>query len=264
MSERRRWRQPPALVIPAAVAVLFLGLPLVGLVLRAPWSNLPSLLTEPAAREAIRLSLVVAVAATALSLLLGVPLGWVLARVPFRGRRLVRVVVLVPLVLPPVVGGTALLFALGRRGLVGRLLDDWFGVVLPFSTAGAVVAATFVALPFLVLTVEAGVRSLPDEYEEVARTLGASRWAAFGHVTLPLIAPSIGAGAALAFARAIGEFGATVTFAGNLPGRTRTLPLEIFTALEQDPDTALALGVVLLAISLIVLFALRDRLRGPS
>jgi molybdate transport system permease protein len=253
-----------ALVVPATFAVVFLALPLVGLILRAPWSSLPRLLTEPAAREAIRLSLVVAVTATALSLLLGVPLGWVLARVPFRGRRLVRVVVLVPLVLPPVVGGTALLFALGRRGLVGRLLDDWFGVVLPFSTAGAVVAATFVALPFLVLTVEAGVRGLPDDYEEVARTLGAGRGTVFRRITLPLIGPSIAAGAALAFARAIGEFGATITFAGNLPGRTRTLPLEIFTALEQDPDTALALGVVLLAIALVVLLALRDRLRGPQ
>jgi molybdate transport system permease protein len=176
----------------------------------------------------------------------------------------VRVAVFVPLVLPPVVGGTALLFALGRRGLVGRLLDDWFGVVLPFSTAGAVVAATFVALPFLVLTVEAGVRSLPPDYEEVARTLGAGRWTVFRRITLPLIGPSVAAGAALAFARAIGEFGATVTFAGNLPGRTRTLPLAIFTALEQDPDTALALGVVLLTVALVVLLALRDRLRGPA
>lgn len=259
-----RARPPLALTVPAVLAVILLALPLVGLLIRAPWSSLPRLLTEPAALEAMRLSLVVASAATVISLLLGVPLGWVLARVPFRGRGLVRVVVFVPLVLPPVVGGTALLFALGRRGLVGRLLDDWFGLVLPFSTAGAVVAATFVALPFLVLTVEAGVRSLPEDYEEVARTLGADRWAVFRHVTLPLIAPSMVAGAALAFARAIGEFGATVTFAGNLPGRTRTLPLEIFTALEQDPDTALALGVVLLAVALVVLVALRDRLRGPT
>jgi molybdate transport system permease protein len=252
------------LLVPAIVAVLFLALPLIGLLQRAPWSSLAGLLTEPAAREAIRLSLLVAVIATALCLLLGVPLGWVLARVAFPGRGLVRVAVFVPLVLPPVVGGTALLFALGRRGLVGRLLDDWFGVVLPFSTAGAVVAATFVALPFLVLTVEAGVRSLPPDYEEVARTLGAGRWTVFRRITLPLIGPSVAAGAALAFARAIGEFGATVTFAGNLPGRTRTLPLAIFTALEQDPDTALALGVVLLTVALVVLLALRDRLRGPA
>jgi molybdate transport system permease protein len=244
--------------------VLVLTLPVLGLVVRAPWTDLPSLLTEPAAREAIRLSLVVAAAATVLSLVLGVPLGWVLARVSFPGRRFVRVAVFVPLVLPPVVGGTALLFALGRQGLAGRLLDEWFGIVLPFSTGGAIVAATFVALPFLVLTVEAGVRSLPQDYEEVACTLGAGPWTVFRRVTLPLIGPSITAGAALAFARAIGEFGATVTFAGNLPGRTRTLPLAIFTALEQDPDTALALGVVLLAVSLVVLVALRDRLRGPT
>lgn len=264
MTDPGRSRPPLVLLVPAIVAVLFLALPLIGLLQRAPWSSLAGLLTEPAAREAIRLSLLVAVIATALCLLLGVPLGWVLARVAFPGRGLVRVAVFVPLVLPPVVGGTALLFALGRRGLVGRLLDDWFGVVLPFSTAGAVVAATFVALPFLVLTVEAGVRSLPPDYEEVARTLGAGRWTVFRRITLPLIGPSVAAGAALAFARAIGEFGATVTFAGNLPGRTRTLPLAIFTALEQDPDTALALGVVLLTVALVVLLALRDRLRGPA
>jgi molybdate transport system permease protein len=264
VTDRTQARPPWPLAVLAALGGLFLVLPIIWLLQRAPWSELPRLLGEPAAREAIRVSLVVAASATILSLAMGVPLGWVLARVPFRGRSIVRAFVLVPLVLPPVVGGTALLFALGRRGLIGQYLDQWFGVVLPFSTAGAVLAATFVALPFLVLTVEAGVRSLPDQHEEVARTLGAGRWTVFRRITLPLLAPSIAAGAALAFARAIGEFGATVTFAGNLPGRTRTLPLAIFTALEQDPDTALALGVVLLVVSLTVLIALRGRLRGPA
>jgi molybdate transport system permease protein len=264
VTDRTQARPPWPLAVLAALGGLFLVLPMIGLLQRAPWSELPRLLSEPSSREAIRVSLVVAGTATVLSLAMGVPLGWVLARVPFRGRSIVRAFVLVPLVLPPVVGGTALLFALGRRGLIGQYLDQWFGVVLPFSTAGAVLAATFVALPFLVLTVEAGVRSLPDHHEEVARTLGAGRWTVFQRITLPLLAPSIAAGAALAFARAIGEFGATVTFAGNLPGRTRTLPLAIFTALEQDPDTALALGVVLLVVSLTVLIALRGRLRGPA
>lgn len=259
-----RTRPPVALMVLATLGVVFLALPVVALLQRAPWSDLGSLLGDPAARETVRLSLVVALLATAISLVLGLPLGWVLARVPFRGRRIARVVVLVPLVLPPVVGGTALLFALGRRGLVGRHLDDWFGIVLPFSTAGAVLAATFVALPFLVLSVEAGVRSLPEDYEDVARTLGAGRWTVFRRITVPLVGPSVAAGAALAFARAIGEFGATITFAGNLPGRTRTLPLSIFVALEQDPEMALALGVVLLAVSVAVLAALRGRLRVPT
>jgi molybdate transport system permease protein len=251
-------------VIPAVLAVVFLAVPLIGLLQRTPWRDLPELLTTDEALESLRLSVVVASSATVLCVLLGVPLAWVLARVPFRGRRLVRAVVLVPLILPPVVGGTALLFALGREGLVGQWLDDWLGVTLPFTTAGAVVAATFVALPFLVITVEAGLRSTAREYEEVARTLGADRGTALRRITIPMALPQIGAGAVLAFARAMGEFGATVTFAGNAPGRTRTLPLDIFTALQNDPDTALALGVVLLATSVLVLVLVGDRFRRSN
>ena len=254
-----RRRPPVALALPAALAVAFLAVPFAGLLQRAPWRSLPSLLADDTAVDALRLSLVTAGAATGLSLLLGVPLAWVLARVELPGRSLVRALVALPMVLPPVVGGAALLFALGRRGLVGQWLDEQFGVLLPFSTAGVVVAETFVAMPFLVLTVEAALRSVDRRYEDAAATLGASRWTTFRRVTLPMVGPSVLAGAVLCWARALGEFGATITFAGNLPGRTQTMPLAVFLALEADRDTALALSLVLVAVSLAVLVGLRDR-----
>jgi molybdate transport system permease protein len=244
------------------LAAVFLALPLLGLLQRMPWGDIGELLTEPAATEALRLSLTVAVTATVLATLLGVPLAWLLARTRFTGRSAIRALVLLPMVLPPVVGGVALLYALGRRGFVGQYLDDWFGITLPFTTAGAVIAATFVALPFLVITVESGLRSLDPGYEEAARTLGANRFVTFWRVTVPLLAPQLAAGAALAFARALGEFGATITFAGNVQGRTRTLPLAVYTALQTDRDAALALSLVLLAVSLLVLALLRDRIIG--
>jgi len=177
------------------VAAVFLALPLLALLQRTPWRQLGSLLTEPEATEALRLSLVVAVTATVLATVFGVPLAWLLARTRFPGRSLVRALVLLPMVLPPVVGGVALLFAVGRRGLVGQYLDEWFGITLPFTTAGAIVAVTFVALPFLVITVESGLRSLDPGYEEAARTLGGSRWYVFRRVTLPAIRPGLVAGA---------------------------------------------------------------------
>jgi molybdate transport system permease protein len=246
------------------VAVVFLALPLLGLLQRTPWRRFGSLLTTDAATEALRLSLEVAVTATVVATVLGVPLAWVLARTTFPGRSVVRALVLLPMVMPPVVGGVALLYALGRRGLVGQYLDDWFDITLPFSRTGAIVAVTYVALPFLVITVESGLRSLDPGYEEAARTLGAGRATTFWRVTLPLLAPQLAAGAALAFARALGEFGATITFAGNTQGETRTLPLAIYTFLQTDREAALALSVVLLAVSLIVLVVLRDRIVGAG
>jgi len=198
-------------------------------------------------------------------LVLGVPLAWLLARVRFRGRRLVRALVIVPLVLPPVVGGVALLMALGRRGLVGSWLYDTFGVSLPFTTAGVVVAEAFVAMPFLVISVEGALRAADPRYEEAAATLGATGWTAFRRVTLPLIAPGVAAGAVLCWARALGEFGATITFAGNYPGRTQTMPLAVYLALETDPAAAIVLSLVLLTLSVAVLVLLRDRwLGGPA
>ena len=249
--------------LPAGAALALLVVPTVSLLQRAPWSDLPSLLGSPRLRDALVLSAVTSAAAAGASVVLGLPLALALSRCGSLLRRLVRAAVLLPMVLPPVVGGTALLFALGRRGLVGQWLDRWFGWSLPFSTVGVVVAATFVAMPFFVITAEAALRGADAGLVEAARTLGAGRSVAFRRVTLPLVAPSLVAGAALAWARALGEFGATITFAGNLRGRTQTLPLATFEALEAGrPAEAVALSVILLVISIIVLVALRDRWLG--
>ncbi|GHE70180.1 molybdate ABC transporter permease subunit [Streptomyces cellulosae] len=252
-------RVPLALLAPALIGLAFLLVPLLALVVRAPWSDLPEQLTSPAVWDALRLSLICATTATALSLVVGVPLAWLLARTDFPGRSLVRALVTLPLVLPPVVGGVALLLALGRNGIVGQWLDEWFGITLPFTTAGVVLAETFVALPFLVISVEGTLRAADPRFEEAAATLGASRFTAFRRVTLPLIAPGVAAGAVLAWARALGEFGATITFAGNFPGRTQTMPLAVYLALQNDPAAAIALSLVLLAVSVAVLAGLRDR-----
>jgi molybdate transport system permease protein len=189
----------------------------------------------------------------------------VLARARLPGRSVLRALVTLPLVLPPVVGGVALLLAFGRRGIVGRHLDAWFGVTLPFTTTAVVLAETFVAMPFLVITVEGALRGADIRYEEASATLGASRWTTFRRVTLPLIAPSVLAGAVLCWARALGEFGATITFAGNFPGTTQTMPIAVYIALETDPDAAIALSLVLLVVSVVILVALRDRIvrSGP-
>ena len=250
---------PGVLVPPAVLAVAFLLLPLVALLVRAPWGTLPAELLGPEVRQALRLSLLCAAAATVVCLVLGVPLAWVLARATFPGRRVLRALVTVPLVLPPVVGGVALLMLLGRRGLVGQHLDAWFGVTLPFTTAAVVVAESFVAMPFLVIAVEGALRGVDRRYEEAAATLGASRLTVFRRVTVPTVAPGIAAGAVLCFARALGEFGATITFAGNFPGVTRTMPMAVYLALESDPGAAVVLSLVLLAVSVLVLAGLRDR-----
>ncbi|MEU4579834.1 ABC transporter permease [Nonomuraea sp. NPDC023979] len=252
-------RLPWVLVVPAVLGLGFLVLPLAGLLIRAPWATLPSRLAEPQVLEALRLSLVTATVATAVCLVLGVPLAWLLARVSFPGRRVVRALVTVPLVLPPVVGGVALLLVLGRRGVAGQWLESAFGVSLPFTTAGVVVAEAFVAMPFLVISVEGALRGADQRFEEAAATLGASRWTVFRRVTLPLVMPGVVAGAVLCWARALGEFGATITFAGNFPGRTQTMPLAVYLALETEPEAAIVLSLVLLAVSVIILASLRDR-----
>ncbi|MYT57224.1 molybdate ABC transporter permease subunit [Streptomyces sp. SID7834] len=250
---------PLPLLLPALIGLAFLIVPLVALLVRAPWRSMPELLTSAEVWQALRLSLVCATAATAVSLVIGVPLAWLLARVEFPGRGLVRALVTLPPVLPPVVGGVALLMALGRNGIIGKSLDDWFGITLPFTTTGVVIAEAFVAMPFLVISVEGTLRAADPRFEEAAATLGASRFTAFRRVTLPLIAPGIAAGAVLAWARALGEFGATITFAGNFPGRTQTMPLAVYLALQSDPEAAIALSLVLLAVSIAVLAGLRDR-----
>ncbi len=251
------------IVVLGAVGVAFFLLPLVGLLSRTPWSELPAILSDDVAMDALVLSLIVSVSTTLISAVVGVPVAWLLARTEFPGRSIVRGLVLLPLVLPPVVGGAALLFALGRRGLLGEPLYRATGIVLPFSTWGAVVATTFVAMPFLVITVEGALRNLDPRFEGAAATLGAGRWRVLFRVTLPMIAPSLAAGLALTWARALGEFGATITFAGNLQGRTQTLPLAVFITLESDRAAAVALSLVMVVISLVVLVALRERWWRP-
>jgi molybdate transport system permease protein len=255
MSQRPPW---PAVLI-AAVGIAFFALAFIGLLWKVPWSSAWHVLSAAGSRKALRLSLVCSVWATVLAMFFGVPIAWLLARIDFPGRGIARALCTLSMVLPPVVAGIALFYALGRRGILGQYLDRWFGITLPFTTAGVVVAQTFVAMPFLILTVEAAFRQQDLQYEDAARTLGASRWYLFRRVTLPAIRPGLIAGGVLAWARALGEFGATITFAGNFPGRTQTMPLSIYLAAETNPDEALVLSLVLVAVSFGVLVALRDR-----
>ena len=257
--QRRRSRQPYALITLAAIGVAFLALPLVGLLVRAPWHSVPHKLASGDVTTALRLSFETATMATALSLVLGVPIAWCLVRLKIRGRAVLRALTTLPLVLPPVAGGIALLLAYGRRGVVGEWLLRAFGLSLPFTTAAVVVAETFVAMPFLIISVEGALRGIDARYDAAAATLGASKFFTFRHVTLPMLAPGIVAGAVLCWARALGEFGATITFAGSYPGTTQTMPLQIYLALQDDPDAAIVLSIVLLGVSMAVLIGLRDR-----
>ncbi|MEV5199194.1 ABC transporter permease [Streptomyces sp. NPDC053720] len=255
-------RTPLALAIPALLAVAFLLIPLIGILARTSWADLGTHLTSPEVTQALRLSLLVSFWALGLSLLLGVPLAWLLARTDFPGKAFVRSLVLLPMVLPPTVGGVALLLGFGRRGLLGPWLEDTFGITLPFHTSGAVVAATFVAMPFLVISLEGALAGLRPAYEETAASLGASPVRVFVTVTLPMVAPGLAAGAALTWARALGEFGATITFAGNLPGTTQTLPLQVYLLLQDSPEAATSVSLLLLAIAMAVLITLRGRWTG--
>ncbi|AIA02022.1 ABC transporter permease [Streptomyces noursei] len=255
-------RTPAALAVPALLAVAFLLMPLLGILARTSWGDLGTHLTSPGVLEALRLSLLVSCWALGLSLLLGVPLAWLLARVDFPGKVLVRSLVLLPMVLPPTVGGVALLLGFGRRGLIGPWLENTFGIVLPFHTSGAVIAATFVAMPFLVISLEGTLAGLRPSYEETAASLGASPVRVFCTVTLPMVAPGLAAGAALTWARALGEFGATITFAGNLPGTTQTLPLQVYLLLQDSPEAATSVSLLLLVIAMAVLVCLRGRWTG--
>ena len=246
----------------AGLGLLLFLLPLVGLIVRAPWSQAVEELGDQTTLVALGLSLFCSLTATAISLLLGIPLALILARTRGSLRNVLRALTTLPMVLPPVVGGVALLLAFGRRGLVGALLYDAFHIQIPFTTAAAVMAETFVAMPFLVIAVEAGIRSLDPRYEEAARAMGASYWRVLARVTLPLLRPAIFSGAVLCWARALGEFGATITFAGNFPGRTQTVPIAVYIALETRPEAAFTLSLILLAVSLAVLVGMRDRWLG--
>lgn len=244
--------------LPAAVGAALVVLPVVALLTRVDWAELPALLTSESSRAALSLSLRTAAAATVLCVLLGVPLALVLARSRFRGQSLLRAFVLLPLVLPPVVGGIALLATFGRRGLLGGTLEV-LGVQVAFSTTAVVLAQTFVALPFLVISLEGSLRTAGRRYETVAATLGARPTTVLRRVTLPLVLPGLVSGAVLAFARALGEFGATITFAGSLQGVTRTLPLEIYLQRETDPDAAVALSLLLVVVAVVVIVLVRGR-----
>jgi molybdate transport system permease protein len=250
-------RTPGLLVALAVLAAAFFALPLVGLVAEAPWSAVGGALLSPRVTRAALLSLGASTAAVALGLVLAFPLAWVLARTRFPGRRWVRGLVLLPMVLPPVVAGVGLLTAFGRRGLLGGALDA-AGISVPFTTFAVVLAATFVSAPFLVVTLEAGLAGLDRGLEEAAATLGASDLRILATVILPGLGPALAAGIALAWTRALGEFGATITFAGNLRGRTQTLPLAVYELLQTDAGAAILVSVVLLAICLAAVALVRS------
>lgn len=259
MNRTARHRTPLAISVLAGIAVLFFLAPFAGLLIRIPWSDLVEIVTDRDVRRALWLSLRTSTVAAIVSALFGIPLAWVLARTRVRGRSVIRALVTLSMVLPPVVGGVVLLFSFGRRGLFGQYLDDWFGIRLPFTTAGVVIAQIFVAMPFLVLTVESAFRQLDPRFEDAARTLGASPWFTMRHVSLPAVRSALLAGFVLAWARALGEFGATITFAGNLAGTTRTMPLATYLALETEPSTALVLSLMMITVSFTVIIGMRDR-----
>lgn len=247
------------LLVPAGLAVALVAVPLMALLVRADWANVLHHLADPAVLPAIRLSLLTTTTTVVLAVLLGTPLAWLLARARGRASAWFRAVLTVPLVLPPVVGGVALLMAWGRRGVVGGPLYEAFGFRVPFTPVAVVLAELFVAMPFYVIAVEGAMRSVDPRLEHVAATLGASPWRSFTRVALPLALPGMAAGAALAWARALGEFGATITFAGNFVGRTQTAPLAVYVALERDPQAAISLSLAMLLVSVVVLALLRGR-----
>ena len=244
------------------VMLALLVLPVLGLALRAPWTSLAHDIVEPSVLRALGLSLAVSSGAAAFACLFGFPLAWILARGRFRGRHLLRAFVLLPMVFPPVVGGVALFTVFGRRGILGPVLEG-LGIDLAFTPAGAVLAAAFIASPFFILSAEAGLASADRRLEGAASTLGASEGMIFRKVTLPALWPSLSAGLALTWARALGEFGATIMFAGNLPGRTQTVPLAVYEMFQEGDDGgAILLSLVLLIVSLAVLLGFRRRAFG--
>lgn len=254
---------PRWVYVPAAVGAGLVVLPLVAMAVKVDWPNFWSLITSRSATTALTLSLKTAAASTLACILLGVPMALVLARSHARVVRWLRPLILLPLVLPPVVGGIALLYTFGRLGLVGQYLDA-AGIRIAFTTAAVVLAQTFVSLPFLVISLEGAARTAGTDYEMVAASLGAPPGTVWWRVTLPLLAPGLISGAVLAFARSLGEFGATLTFAGSREGVTRTLPLEIYLQRESDPDAAVALSILLVAVAAVVVLGLGTRRLGSG
>lgn len=249
---------PRWVYLPAALGAMLVGLPVVAMALRVDWTDFWSLITSPASQAALLLSLRTATASTLMCVLLGVPMALVLARSRARAVRWLRPVILLPLVLPPVVGGIALLYTFGRLGLIGQYLDA-AGVRIAFTTTAVVLAQTFVSLPFLVIALEGAARSSGSDYEAVAATLGARPSVVWWRITLPLLLPGLISGTVLAFARSLGEFGATLTFAGSRQGVTRTLPLEIYLQRESDAQAAVALSILLVLVAAVVVAAVGGR-----
>ncbi|MFM7093233.1 MAG: ABC transporter permease [Actinomycetota bacterium] len=258
----RRLSHPRGLALLGLPAAGLVIVPIVAVVWRTPWASFWSSISNDTSRTALALSLRTSLIATLLALVFGTPLAWMLANSTFRGRAVVRALLVLPMVLPPVVGGVALLFAFGRRGLVGGVLDDWFGIRLAFTETATVMAEFFVAAPFFIVVMEAAFEQVDRRVLGAARTCGAGPWRAFLTVTIPLVRPSLIAGLVLTWARALGEFGATITFAGNTPGRTQTVPLAVYSALESGNDSALALSMLMVGVSIVVLVALRGRWIG--
>lgn len=259
---RRGLSSPRGIALLALPALAIVAVPVIAVAWRTPWSQFWSSITGDATRTALWVSLRTSLTTTALALVFGTPLAWLLANSQFRGRSVIRALCVLPMVLPPVVGGVALLYAFGRRGVIGGALDEWFGIRLAFTETAAVMAQFFVAAPFFVVVMEAAFDQVDRRVIGTARTFGAGPWRTFLTVTLPLVGPSLVAGLVLTWARALGEFGATITFAGNTPGRTQTVPLAVFSALESGDDSALALSMLMVIISVAVLVALRGRWIG--
>lgn len=254
---------PAWIYVPAAIGALFVIVPLVAILLKIDWAHFIPLVTSESSRAALLLSLKTAAASTVVCVVIGVPMAMVLARGSFPGRSVLRALVLLPLVLPPVVGGIALLYTFGRQGLLGQHLEV-LGIRIAFSTTAVVLAQSFVSLPFLVVSLEGALRSAGNQYESIAATLGARPTTVLRTVTVPLVIPGLMSGAVLAFARSLGEFGATLTFAGSLQGVTRTLPLEIYLQRETDPDAAVALSLLLIVVAAVIVIASASRrLAGP-
>ncbi len=263
MNTRAATGLPGWIYLPALAGALFVLLPLIAILSRIDWPNFIELVTSESSRAALLLSVQTATASTVVCLLLGVPMALVLARDDFPGLRVLRALVLLPLVLPPVVGGIALLYTFGRQGLLGHYLELW-GIQIAFSTTAVVLAQSFVSLPFLVVSLEGALRSAGTGYDRIAATLGATPATVLRTVTLPLVWPGLLSGAVLAFARSLGEFGATLTFAGSLQGVTRTLPLEIYLQRETDAESAVALSLLLIVVAAaIVIASAGKRLAGP-
>jgi molybdate transport system permease protein len=245
---------PVWIYLPAMIGAMLVIVPMVAILLKIDWPHFIPLITSESSRAALVLSLKTAAASTAVCVMIGVPMALVLARGKFPGQSILRALVLLPLVLPPVVGGIALLYTFGRQGLLGHQLEV-LGIRIAFSTTAVILAQSFVSLPFLVVSLEGALRTAGNNYESIAATLGGRPTTVLRTVTLPLVIPGLMSGAVLAFARSLGEFGATLTFAGSLQGVTRTLPLEIYLQRETDPDAAVALSLLLIVVAAIIVVA---------